>query len=213
MSGAKLSDMAAGVLLLMLAGCGADKAEPVAPAEASVPETGGLVSGAVDTTLTGTLWNGGKARPLAIEAVHPDGVVLQLTSLQSRADETVMGMRVTNGHSRAVLLNNTVSSREGYILLETGERLYLSPPPANPGLSMPPGKVYEGELVFLGHLPRLQSAVLVLNDGNREGSAQTDTPGFRIDLPLSTLANSRADQGIPAPVAAPDPGAFARGGH
>lgn len=48
----------------------------------------------------------------------------------------------------------------------------------------------EGELVFLGRLPQAQSAILVLNENSATDNEHTDTPGFRINLPLQDTATS-----------------------
>lgn len=132
------------------------------------------------------LWNGGQARPLDIQVAHPNGAVLQLTSLQSRPTDTVVGIRVINGRDQDIDLNRYNSSRDGYLLLDSGERLYLSPPSTNMRLSIPAGQTFEGELVFLGRMPAIDSAVLVLNEDGSRDNQNTATPGFRIDLPLAT---------------------------
>ena len=196
MSRAKLSGLALGAFALALVGCGGQKAEQ--PDQTAPAATGATAQVAADTTPTAVLWNDGKSKPLDIQVAHPSGVVLQLTSLQSRPTETGIGVRVINGRDEDSTLNYWVTTREGYILLENGERLYLSPPTTNPKLNVPAGKTFEGELVFLGRLPRLQSAVLVLNDGNNTDSTYTDTPGFRIDLPLAAAAPAAA---VPAAAA------------
>lgn len=131
-----------------------------------------------------SLWRGGEQAPLDIQVAHPNGVVLQLTSLQSRETETVVGVRVINGHDHEIHLNR-FNNRDGYIVVESGERLYLSPPPGNTRLSVQPGQTLEGELVFLGRLPPTQSAILVLNEHNTSDSQFARSPGFRVNLPLS----------------------------
>lgn len=172
--------LAASVLIAVsLAAC----QKPAAP-EAS--------DSAADTTVAppnaGTpspIWNGGKARPLDTQVAHPNGTVLQLTSLQSRLTDTAVGIRVINGREKDVDLNRFNSNRNGYLLLDTGERLYLSPPSTNTRLTIPAGQTFEGELVFLGRLPSVKAAVLVINENDSSNSEYTTTPGFRIDLPLS----------------------------
>lgn len=130
-------------------------------------------------------WNNGAAKPLDIQVAHPNGTVLQLTSLQSRPSDTAVGVRVINGRDKDVELNRFPSNRTSYLLLETGERLYLSPPTSNASLSIPAGQTFEGELVFLGRLEPVNAAVLVLNENHTSDNQYTTTPGFRIDLPLA----------------------------
>lgn len=140
---------------------------------------------------TSSLWQGGERVPLDLQFAHPNGSVLQLTSLQSRETETLIGVRVINGDRNEISLNR-FNSRDGYIVLPSGERLYLSPPAQNNTLVIQPGQTMEGELVFLGRLPPVQSAVLVLNEHSSSDSRYTRSPGFRIDLPLAGTANTRA---------------------
>lgn len=153
-------------------------ATPAAQAEALPPST----------PASSSMWNGGQAKPLDIQVAHPNGVVLQLTSLQSRQADTVVGVRVTNGREREAELNRFLTNRDGFLLLDTGERLYLSPPTTNKRLTVPAGQTFEGELVFLGRLPQVRSAVLVLNENSSADNQYTNTPGFGIDLPLGGAA-------------------------
>ncbi|SOB78707.1 hypothetical protein SAMN06297144_0174 [Sphingomonas guangdongensis] len=146
----------------------------------------------VATSGTGALWANGAKKALDLQSAHPNGVVLQLTSVQSRPTETVLGVRVINGRDRAIELNRFNSNRDGYLALDTGERLYLSPPGNNPRLSVEAGQTLEGELVFLGKLPQSQSAVLILNENGQTDSQYTTTPGYRINLPLGTVAGAAA---------------------
>ena len=55
-------------------------------------------------------------------------MVLQLTSLQSRATETVVGVRVINGRDREVELNRFNNRRDGYIVVDSGERIMYGNP-------------------------------------------------------------------------------------
>jgi hypothetical protein len=176
---------------LCLAGCGsprevAPETEPTAAAGQGVAATP-VATGAAAAG-SATQWNGGALQALDIQSAHPNGVVLQLTSLQSRATETAIGVRVMNGRDREINLNR-FNTRNGYIVLDTGERLYLSPPANNARISIPAGQTLEGELVFLGRLPPAQSAVLILNENAATDNEHTTSPGFRIDLPLQGLGS------------------------
>ncbi|MHA3842041.1 hypothetical protein ACX0GZ_12570 [Sphingomonas aestuarii] len=131
------------------------------------------------------LWNGGQAKPMDAQVAHPNGVVLQVTSLQSRQTDTAVGIRVINGRDREIDLNRFPNNRNGFLLLESGERLFLSPPPSNARLTVPAGQTFEGELVFLGRLPQVRTGVMVLNDQSSGDNQYTTNPGFRIDLPLT----------------------------
>jgi hypothetical protein len=166
-----------------LAGCQQQDAAQPAP-DANVAD-----ASTAPAATSGNLWNGGTAKPLDIQVAHPNGTVLQLTSLQSRATDTAVGVRVINGRERDVDLNRFNNNRDGYILLDTGERLYLSPPATNTKLTIPANQTFEGELVFLGRLPAARSAILVLNE-NSSDSEYTTTPQFRVDLPLTAPAGA-----------------------
>ena len=142
-------------------------------------------TGASDASGGATLWNGGQAKPVSIQVAHPNGVVLQVTSLQSRQTDTAVGVRVINGRDREIDLNRFPNNRNGFLLLESGERLFLSPPPTNARLTVPAGQTFEGELVFLGRLPDVRTGVMVLNEQSSVDNESSTTPGFRIDLPLT----------------------------
>ncbi|UVO49838.1 hypothetical protein M0208_04625 [Sphingomonas sp. SUN019] len=159
---------------------------------AAVAEGATAGAGAVQPAATVSLWNNGQAKPLEIQVAHPNGVVLQVTSLQSRATDTAVGVRVINGRKDEIDLNRWTNNREGFLLLESGERLYLSPPTTNPRLTVPAGQTFEGELVFLGRLPAVKSGVLVLNEDSSTDSQYSTNPGFRIDLPLGQAAAGAA---------------------
>ncbi|MCA1196413.1 hypothetical protein K9B35_00390 [Sphingomonas sp. R647] len=148
-------------------------------------DAAGNAGAALTVQSTPKLWNSGEVKPIDIQVAHPNGTVLQLTKLQSRQTDTVVGMRVINGRDKDIDLNRLSGNRDGYLLLDTGERLYLSPPSTNTRLSIPAGQTFEGELVFLGRLPSVKSAVLVLNENSSADNRYTTTPGFRVDLPVS----------------------------
>lgn len=181
--------LAAGAVLLT-GGCELQETEPAAEVAAAdvqaVPQPV-----AENPAGSSTLWQGGAQVPLHAQVAHPGGVVLQLTSLQSRDTETVVGVRVINGDDKEIKLNR-FNNRDGYIVVESGERLYLSPPASNPQVTIQPGQTLEGELVFLGRLPQTQSAVLVLNENSSTDSEYTQVPGFRVDLPLAELTPAKA---------------------
>jgi len=174
------------ILMLALSACGQDEAAPVAdtattgdaPQAATAPAAGG----------TGSLWRGGALVPLDIQAPHPNGTVLQVTSLQSRPTETVVGVRVINGDDREIQLNRYNNNRNGFIVVDSGERIYLSPPASNRTLSIQAGQTMEGELVFLGRLPEGRTGILILNENSSVDSEYTNTPAFRINLPLQAAA-------------------------
>ena len=173
---------------LGLAGCEAQEAPQNDAAAAASSSNAASGSAGNMSAPSSTLWNGGAAKPLDIQIAHPNGTVLQVTSLQSRQTDTAVGIRVINGRTRDIDLNRFPNNRDSFLLLESGERLYLSPPVANARLTVPAGKTFEGELVFLGRLPPVPSGVMVLNDHSTRDSEYSTTPGFRVDLPLTGAA-------------------------
>lgn len=136
------------------------------------------------------LLGGGKPMPLQVQSPHPNGMVLQLTSLQVKPTETVVGMTLINGDTDEQKLNAYPNNQNAYIVAGNGERFHLSPPPTNRELVVQPGQRMDGELVFLGRLPAGQSAMLVLNDGSGSTNRYTNQPGFRVELPLADAAFS-----------------------
>lgn len=171
--------------VLCLTACGqAGETADADPAATSTETPAAAVAGA------GTIWNDGQKRPLSLQVAHPNGVVLQVNSIQSGDIETRVGLRVTNGRDRDIDLNRWNNNRDGYLLLGSGEKFYLSPPPTNTRLTVPAGQTFEGELVFLGRLPQIDAAILVLNENSTRDSEYTTTPGFRVDLPLGAAPAS-----------------------
>lgn len=141
-------------------------------------------------SLTGRLFGGGKPVPLTIQVAHPGGLVLQLTSIQAKATETVVGVTVINGDSDEQQLNQWPNNRNAYLLAANGERLLLSPPQANPELRVGAGQRMQGELVFLGRLEKGAGATLVMNDGSDISNKYSNSPGFRIPIQLTEAAFS-----------------------
>jgi FtsP/CotA-like multicopper oxidase with cupredoxin domain len=170
-----------------LAGCGggSEDAAPNVSASANAqdmtPEGPGLAA---------QLFGGGKPMPLTLQNAHPGGLVLQVNSIQAKATETVIRVTVINGDTDEQMLNQFPTNRNGYLLASNGERLYLSPPTANPELRIGAGQRMEGELVFLGRLSQGGGATLVLNDGRDISSVYSNSPGFRIPIPLQSAAFS-----------------------
>lgn len=130
------------------------------------------------------LWGGGKPAPLDAQATHPNGVVLQATSIQAKPTQTVVGIRVANGRERETQLNLYGRSDRGYLLTDAGEKLPLVLPPGNKTLAVMGGRTADGQLVFAGELPRGDSVTLVLNDSQGRDGANTSHGRFELSLPL-----------------------------
>lgn len=141
-------------------------------------------------SMTAQLFGGGKPMPLTLQEAHPSGMVLQLTSIQAKETETIIGVTAMNGDSDEQQLNQWPNNRNAFLLTATGERLHLSPPPANPELAVGSGQRMNGELVFLGRLPQSDTVTLVLNDGTINRNRYDNSPSFRLAIPLQSAAFS-----------------------
>ncbi|RYG95233.1 MAG: hypothetical protein EON58_14605 [Alphaproteobacteria bacterium] len=161
-----------------LAACNQSDGKPDSQPSPTLP----VESEAAQTSTS--MWNKGAIKRLDLQVAHPNGVVLQVTSLQSRATDTAVGIRIINGRDDEIDLNRFPNNRNGFILLESGERLYLSPTATNPTLTVPAKQTFEGELVFLGRMPPVKSAIMVLNEQSSGNATYSTSPGFRVDLPL-----------------------------
>ena len=161
----------------------------------------------MDTTpegpsLASRLFGGGKPVALTQQKVLENGMVVNLTSFQAKANESVLGVRIVNGAGKDVDLD---WSDHKTFLVANGQKFWLSPPVENKDLKVTQGSKTEGELVFLGAIPKGASVTLVVNDGMSDGQ-YSRTPGFSMPLEASEAAWSddgskeklaaRASQGI-----------------
>lgn len=140
-------------------------------------------------SLTSRLLGGGKPMPLDVQQAHPNGVVLQLTSIQVKPSETVVTATISNGDDKEQSFNKH-NNKNTYIVAGDGSKLYLSPPANNAKLEVPAGQRMQAELVFLGRLENSGPATLIINDGSQSDSEYTTQPGFRIPLTLTDAAFS-----------------------
>lgn len=182
----KFAFVLAGISALALTACSASENEADTSNEAAAdqdltPEGPSIMS---------DLLGGGEPMSLDIQQAHPNGVVLQLTSIQAKPSETVIGAIVTNGDDSEQSLNRYGNNKQTYIVTGDGSKLYLSPPTNNEKLLIPAGQRMEAELVFLGKVSQGGTATLIINDGDQTGNEHSNRPGFRIPLPLEDAAFS-----------------------
>jgi len=130
------------------------------------------------------LFGGGKAMPLDIQQKLANGAIIYLTSIQAKPTETVIGVRIVNGAERDIELN---WSDQKTFLVAGGQKFFLSPPVENEDLKVTTGANMEGDLVFLGTLPRAGQITLVMNDGMSD-SQYSSTPGISIPVPVDSVA-------------------------
>lgn len=171
--------------LALLAACGVK--ETTTSDDATSSEAADLTP--EGPSILSKLVGGGKPMALDIQQAHPNGVVLQLDSIQAKPSETVITATITNGDDSEQSLNRN-NSKNTYIVTGDGTKLYLSAPTANPRLEIPAGQKMQAELVFLGRLPAGDSATLFVNNGDSIDNEYTTQPGFRIPLPLADAAFS-----------------------
>lgn len=180
----RLASSAAAALLL--AACGSQSGDnATAEGESNAladltPEGPGLAA---------RLFGGGQPVQLTQQKVLENGMVVNLTSFQAKADESVLGVRITNGADRDVDLD---WSDHKTFLVANGQKYFLSPPVENKDLKVTEGSKMQGELVFLGAIAKGATVTLVVNDGMSD-SQYSSTPGF--SMPLQTTEAAWSDDG------------------
>lgn len=127
--------------------------------------------------------NGDGGAPVDTQTVHPNGTVLQVLSVQSAGERTLVSVRVINGRDREIRLD--AGRDKSYILTDSGEKLLLVPSPTNANLAVPPGKMMDGALVFAGLVPSSGSATLTLNSDGSPDNMYSSSPRFEAALPLA----------------------------
>jgi hypothetical protein len=167
-------------IALGLAGCG----QPTAPVATETAETNTADMTPEGPSLAGRLFGGGKPIALTQQKVLQNGMVVNLTSFQAKADESVLGVRIVNGAERDVDLD---WSNHKTFLVAAGQKYWLSPPIENKDLKVTQGSKMEGELVFLGAIPKGATVTLVVNDGMSDAQ-YSGNPGFSMPLEINETA-------------------------
>lgn len=112
---------------------------------------------------------------------HPNGTVLEVTSVAAGPDAVVVGVTVTNGYSEAIRLN----SRGVFLLDDLGNGYPLQPPELNERLRVPAGQRLSGELVFPGEVdPRATSLTLKTNVYNADDTVDTTSRSAEVTTPV-----------------------------
>lgn len=119
---------------------------------------------------------------LDTQLTHPAAVVVQVRSIRSSGDRTLVDLHVLNGRDGEISFN--ASNERTYLLTDSGEKLLLVPATGNPELKVPPNKAMDAALVFAGKLPGSGKAVLFLNESGSRDNAYTTTPRFEATLPI-----------------------------
>ena len=137
-------------------------------------------------SIAAKLFGGGKPMPLDVQQQAANGMILYVTSIQAKPTETVLGVKVVNGADRDVMLD---WSDQKTFLAAGGQKFFVSPPVENKNLKVVGGATMEGDLVFLGRLPRSGTVTLVINEGQSD-SQYNNTPGLSVPLPTTDAAFS-----------------------
>jgi len=135
-------------------------------------------------SLTAQLLGGGKPMPLQVQQQFANGMIIYITAIQAKPTETVLTVKVVNGSERDVELEWT---RQKTFLVAQGQKFFLSAPIENPDLKVTKGTTMDGNLVFLGTLPKGGAVTLVINDGQSDGQ-YSGSPGIGIPLPVTETA-------------------------
>ncbi len=123
---------------------------------------------------------------LDLQKQHASGLVVRLTSLRVRDEQTIVTAEFVNGSDDDKSLAQF--GDRTYLELANGERLELVPPPDNESLRIDGGQRANAELVFAGAIPDGESVTIVFNNGE-EGTSRVDSsPGFRFAIPLRRAA-------------------------
>lgn len=177
----RMERICAGALALVLAGCsgGGEMAATNGATAENVADTS-----PEGPSMTAKLFGGGKPMPLTVQQPFANGMILYVTSMQAKATETVLHVKVVNGADRDVSLD---WADQKTFLVAGGKKFFLSPPVENERLKITDGATMEGDLVFLGTLPEGGAVTLVINDGQSDSQYNT-TPGISIPLPVTSAA-------------------------
>ncbi len=96
----------------------------------------------------------------------------------------MLGVRINNGFERDIELD---WADQKTFLVAAGQKFYLSPPVENKDVHVIAGSKMEGELVFLGAVPKGANVTLVVNDRMSDGQYSSN-PGFSMPLQVTEAA-------------------------
>ncbi len=132
---------------------------------------------------------GGDGARVDVQMAHPGGVVLQVNSVRSSGERTLVDVLVMNGRPRDAALAGGRDST--YILDDGGQKLLLVKSSTNPALTVAPGQTMAGQLVFGGSLGS-GNAMLVLNGQSDAGNVNASGPRFDVPLPTQGVRGGGA---------------------
>lgn len=135
-------------------------------------------------SLAARLFGGGKPMPLDIQQQAQNGAIVYITGIQAKPTETVLNVKIVNGADRDIELD---WSDHKTFLAAQGQKFFLSPPVENKDLRVAAGATMEGELVFLGRLPKTNALTLVFNEGMSDSEYES-TPGISVPIQVTSAA-------------------------
>lgn len=124
-----------------------------------------------------------KARTITLnkQGVAPIGLTVRVKGIELGTDATILNVSASYGGTET---NNVpLASDPTYLQDEQGNKLMLKPPSENPWLHIQRGQQMDGQLVFLGAVPRDAKTLTLVFNNNNPGDSVT-APGLSIPLEL-----------------------------
>jgi len=124
-----------------------------------------------------------KARTITLnkQGVAPIGLTVRVKGIELGTDATIVNVSASYGGTET---NNVpLASDPTYLQDEQGNKLMLKPPSENPWLHIQRGQQMDGQLVFLGAVPRDAKALTLVFNNNNPGDSVI-APGLSIPLEL-----------------------------
>ena len=127
-------------------------------------------------------FDSGDGAPVNAQVAHMNGAVLNVLSVKRAGERSVVMIRIMNGRDGDIQLRSGDEST--YLVTDSGEKLMLVPSLTNSRLTVPAGKVMDGELVFAGSLPSSGQATMVINANGSADSRFASDPRFEVTVSL-----------------------------
>lgn len=159
-------------------------------------------------------FDSGNGAPVNTQVAHSNSTVLTVLSIKRGGDRAVVTIRIMNGRDGDIELRS--GDEATYLVVDSGEKLMLVPSLTNPRLTVPAGKVMDGELVFAGTLPSSGQATLVINASGSADSRYSSAPRFEVTVSLDGAGASAIPEKsglshmVPVPVSRFGPAAASR---
>ena len=134
------------------------------------------------------------AKPLNVQATHPNGTVGRLTKISFTKDDSKVEMSVINGSKNTIELNN---NGEGMVLVDDlGKQYSLAAPASNPDLEILPGTTLKGEFIFIGKVsPQTKFLNLITNHQSGGNETLSQIPKMEFFIPLGNQEEVEEEEG------------------